>query len=311
MIHEIYLPIVSSQKPGLKDLFGKYGIQFGFAVSAGSFTNMTTRRLIKQHTNIVTPEVALKMEYTQPKENKWDFSEIDKIMAHAKEMGIDVHGHTLSWHMQNPEWLVTGTFTIEKLDEILRKHVRELSYRYRNDMVSFDAANEAWINPDGSVYGGVWQPLDDEYVNISFNCSLAKTPPMYNSFYPYPEMEYPKALEMLDKGQCDGIGIQLHLWDGSYKITLGHTELLLTEIRKRRSWCRFSEISVIAANNDDQSQADVYVAITKLAIKYADVVKGIIVWGVKDPCWRGMGLLFNKEGNPKPAYYAVINELKK
>ena len=312
--YTIYLPIVSNQQQGLKDLFGEYGIQFGFSVSSASFKNAITRPLVVQHANIVTPEVALKMEFTQPQQGMWDFTETDMIVAFAKELGISVHGHTLSWHMQNPEWLVAGTFTSEQLHYILRTHVRDVSYYFRNKMVSFDSANEAYIKPDGGVYGGPWQSLGEEYVNVSFNCALAKTKPMYNSFFPHPEMEYPKALGLLDKGWCDGIGIQLHLWAASYEATLASTERLLKSIRERGSWCRFSEVGVLGL---DELQVDAYAAITRLAIKYADVVKGVIIWGVKEPVWRSkpkqdLGVvLFDKEGNPKPAYYAVINELKK
>ena len=306
--YRIYLPIVTSQVPGLKDLFGEYGIQFGFSVSSASFKNAITRPLVVQHANIVTPEVALKMEYTQPQQGVWDFTEADMIVAYAKELGIDVHGHTVSWALQNPDWLINGSFTHDQLDSILREHVRAITWHYRDKMVSFDAANEAYIHADGSVYGGPWQSLGDEYINISFNCSLAKTKPMYNSFFPHPDQEYPRALDLLDKKWADGIGIQLHLWTGSYEATLASTEILLKSIRKCGSWCRFSEVGVLGL---EEPQADVYAAIIRLAIKYADVVKGIIVWGIKDPCWRGNVSLFNKYGQPKPAYYAVINELKK
>jgi len=309
MTYHVYLPYISSNYSSLKQLFGRHGIQFGFAVGSGSFNNEITRRLIVRHANICTPEVALKMYITQPEQGVWDFSEVDKIVAYAEPLGIDVHGHTLSWHMQNPEWLVTGVFTSEQLSEILREHVRAVSYHYRNTIVSFDSANEAYIKPDGGIYAGPWQALGEEYVNISFNCALAKTKPMYNSFYPHPEMEYPKALGLLDKGLADGIGIQLHLWDGSYKATLASTETFLKQIRQRSSWCRFSEVSVLAAS--EQSQAAVYTAITRLAIKYKDVVRGVIVWGVRDPAWRGNVTLFDRDGEPKAAYAAVIEELRK
>ncbi len=310
MTHRVYLPHISNQQPGLKDLFGKHGIQFGFAVSSGSFKNQTTKQLIVQHANIVTTEVALKMEYTQPQRGVWDFSEGDAIVAAAHELGIDVHGHTLSWHMQNPDWLVKGGFTRDQLADILREHVRAVSYHYRYKTISFDTANEAYIKPDGGVFAGPWQPLGEDYVTISFQCALAKKPPMYNSFWPHPDMEHPKALDLLDKEWADGIGIQLHLWDGSYQKTLAHTETFLKQIRARGSWCRFSEISVRAVN--EQSRAVVYRAITKLAIKYEDIVKGVIVWGVTDKgAWRENSTLFDNAGKPKPACAAVCEELRK
>ena len=131
---------------------------------------------------------------------------------------------------------------------------------------------------------------------------------MYNSFYPH-EPEYDKALNLLDKGWADGIGIQLHLWDGNYQEKLANIETFLKRIRQRGSWCRFSEVSVLAAN--EQSQAKTYGAVTRLAVKYHDIVKGVIIWGILPPMWRGDVGIFNKQGQPKPSYYAIIKELNK
>ncbi len=308
MTHFVYLPIISKNDASLKELFGNFGIQFGFSVSSGSFVNKIMRSIIVQHANLVTTEVALKMEHTQPEQGKWDWDEVDKIVGSAQELGIDVHGHTVSWALQNPDWLVNGSFTYEQLDSILREHVSWTTYRNRDKFVTFDSANEAYINEDGSVYGGPWQPLDEDYVAVSLKCTLAKNKPMYNSFFPHPDQEYPRALDLLDKGWVDGIGIQLHLWTGSYQETLDKIETLLKQIRQRGKWCRFSEVGVLG---EGVSQAVAYVAITRLAIEYKDIVKGIVVWGVKDPVWRGNVTLFDNSGQPKLSYYAIVDELKK
>ena len=313
MTNTIYLPHVSSGYSSLKQLFGKHGIQFGFGVSANSFVdapwNAARRQIIINHANIVTTANALKMMYTQPEQGVFDFSKGDTIVEAAHALGIDVHGHTASWHMQNPEWLVKGGFNGEQLAPILKDHVNTLSQHYKGKLVSLDTANESYIKPDGSIFGGPWQPLEEDYVRLSFEYAQIDCPVMYNSFYPHPEHEYDKALETLDKGWADGIGIQLHLWDGSYEATLAHTESFLKQIRQRGSWCRFSEISVLAGS--DWAQSIVYAEITALAIKYADVVRGFIVWDVKDPGWRGRVTLFDEQGQPKPAYAAVIEELRK
>ena len=306
--YRIYLPIVSNQQPTLKELFGNYGIRFGFSVGSASFKNKITRGLIVQHANICTTEVALKMYLTQPYPDKWDWSEGDRIVEESFDLGIPVHGHTASWHMQNPNWLVTGSFTNEQLAIILKTHVSKLSNHYNGKLISLDTANEAYIKPDGGVYGGPWQPLDEDYVRLSFESATIDCPVMYNSFYPH-EPEYDKALNLLDKGWADGIGIQLHLWDGSYQEKLANIETFLKQIRQRGSWCRFSEVSVLAAN--EQSQAKTYGAVTRLAVKYHDIVKGVIIWGILPPMWRGDVGIFNKQGQPKPSYYAIIKELNK
>ena len=185
----------------------------------------------------------------------------------------------------------------------------KLSRHFKDKVESLDTANEAYINPDGSVFGGAWQPLEDDYVKISFQSASSHIPLIYNSFYPHPEHEYDKALDVLDKGWCDGIGIQLHLWDGSYQTTLAHTETFLKRIRAVGAWCRFSEISVLAGS--DWAQYIVYAEITALAIKYADIVRGFIVWDIKDPGWRGDVTLFDRDGKPKLAYAAMVEELRK
>ena len=57
------------------------------------------------------------------------------------------------------------------------------------------------------------------------------------------------------------------------------------------------------------AQAKLYGQVMKLAISFAGQVEGVQVWGVTDDLsWRArqFPLLFDAKGEPKPAFYAVV-----
>ena len=304
--HIYYFPIMYCNRDTLKGLFGEHGIRFGFAVSSKSFENEVKGAIIGEHASVVTPEVAMKMEFIQPKRNFYTFGEADKIVRYAQELGIDVHGHTASWSLQNPDWLLDGTFSKDELAHILYNHIFILVHHYEGQLISMDAANEGFLGC------GPWCPLGtDNYVRISFDAAKNETPLVYNSLF-LSKDEEDKALALLDVGLADGIGIQLHLatttdWQGA----LSRTDLFLDRIRKQGGWARFSEVGVHQQNDSEsEQQALIYAEITKLAIKHSDIIHDFVIWGITPPMWRGDVGIFDHEGNPKPSYYAIMDELR-
>ena len=298
-MHKIYLPIITLQQSSLKSSFARHGIRFGFAVGGSSFENPITRRLIEQHASIVATENALKMEYTQPYEGVFNFTKADDILRYSNELNIGVYGHALSWSLQNPHWLNTGEFTAEQLEVILKQHVSALAARYGSACIALDAANEGFVSK------GAWAPMGNDYINVSLEYARHDCPVIYNSFFPS-QSEYWQALVLLDAGKIDAIGIQLHLHYTDWEYQLRRTEAFLQTIRNRGGWARFSEVGVLAP---EPLQSTIYKETTKLALKYKDIVRDFVVWGIKDPAWRGDVTLFDKDGIPKPAYWAVMDAL--
>jgi len=314
----LYFPVVSFNSRTLQSEFAKHGIRFGFSVSSGSFENPITRNIIQEHAAVVTTENALKTMFTQPMPGVYDFGEGDAIVARANELGIDVHGHTASWSLQNPAWLIDGAFSYSELEYILSNHVSTLAKHYDGKLISMDAANEGFLGC------GPWCPLGtNNYVHISFDAARKAhpypepdgpereptTPLIYNSIFPN-RTEEDKTLSLLDAGTIDGIGIQLHLTSTlDWQAALDRTDAFLARIRKHGGYARFSEVGVWAIS--DEEQATVYAAVTALAVKHQDIVRDVVVWGIKDPSWRGNVTLFDTYGEPKASYYAVMEELRK
>ena len=301
-------PVVTdSSDVTLKEMFAQHGIRFGFSVFSSSFRNPVTRQLIVDHAAVVTTENALKMEPTRPEQGVFHFWEADKIIQYSQELGIQVHGHAASYHLQNPDWLVNGSFSDNELADILENHVSTLAQRYEGQLISLDAANEAYC--DG-YNCGPWCALGNNYTQISFESAQnsASYPIIYNSIFSSDD-ECTQALNLLDQGLVDGIGIELHLNSGGWEARLARMDVFLDQIRQHGGWARFSEVGVLA---DEQTQATVYAAITALAVKHSDIVKDFVVWGITDEvAWRGPVTLFDYDGQPKPAYYAVVEELKR
>ena len=52
-----------------------------------------------------------------------------------------------------------------------------------------------------------------------------------------------------------------------------------------------------------RKQAEMYSELADLAARQR--VERFVVWGVKDPAWRGNVTLFDSQGNRKPAYYSL------
>ena len=47
----------------------------------------------------------MKIDATEPQQNKFTFSAADQIVNWATQRGMQVRGHTLAWHSQQPGWM--------------------------------------------------------------------------------------------------------------------------------------------------------------------------------------------------------------
>ena len=93
------------KKEGLKDYYSGY-FPIGVAVSPRAL-NTDEAALIKQEFNSMTAENAMKMGPIHPKENEYFWGDADSIVAFAQRNNMKMRGHTLCWHNQTPDWILT------------------------------------------------------------------------------------------------------------------------------------------------------------------------------------------------------------
>ena len=305
-----YFPIVYNTQTSEKSLgneFLKYDIKFGFAVGSNIRTNEIKNKLVKYHAKVVTMENAYKMNDIQHIKGVFNFWGADQIILFGNENNIDVYGHGISWSAYNPDWL--SYVPKSELAYELDKHIRVVCSHYQG-LDAMDVSNEAYMGVGGSLNAGEWSPLENDYVNISFNScrDVTSTKIFYNSFF-WTIYDAQKAVKLLDSGLAYGIGIQLHLTEGvDYQGEFDRVNYIIKESRKRGTPVRFSEVGILA--NSDKTQAKIYREVVRLALNNSDVVTDFIIWGTTDPCWRGNVTLFNSDGSPKLSYYAILEELE-
>ena len=103
----------------------------------------------------ITPENDMKWAEIHPEPDVYDFSGADAIIAFARANNMEVRGHTLLWHSQNPEWVTqaAATWTCEEARTVLEDHITTVVGRYAGQIYEWDVANE--IFQDDWDAGGV------------------------------------------------------------------------------------------------------------------------------------------------------------
>lgn len=316
-MHTTYLPQVQTrQMKSLWKLFSVWGMGFGFAAEGYMFDSEVSGGLIREHASVVTCEVSGKMEYTQPANGVYEFGMVDELYGKCCEQGIDLFAHTAMWHMANPEWLwetLYGMGVVERY-QWLGDYLGVYCGHFKGKIYGMDLINEIGMVAKDT---GWWDTHGEEVVEYAYTTARKIVSGdyllYYNSFFDKQE-DIELADFLVESGLVDGIGIQLHLHLPVPTTDKFNTARHLVETcRKHDKPVRFSEISV----NDPEGTldmvaiADMYRDTVRLAKECSDVVRDYVVWGVKYPAWNGRHVLFDREGKPTYAYWAVYDEIQR
>jgi hypothetical protein len=88
----------------------------GAAVDMNPFRNESAyRTALGREFNMLVAENAMKFDAMHPAQNTYNFTAADELVAYAEANGMQVRGHVLVWHSQNPSWLVNGNFNRDQM----------------------------------------------------------------------------------------------------------------------------------------------------------------------------------------------------
>ena len=331
--------------PSLKDTYaGKF--DFGAAVPQHAFGNAALKEMMIKQYSILTPENELKPDSVLDvnaskklvKETEDEtavavhFDAAKALLNFARDNGIKVHGHVLVWHSQTPEAffhegydtakpLVSREVMLGRLENYIREVLTQSEEMYPGVIVSWDVVNEAI--DDGTNWlrkGSKWvQVIGEDFINKAFEFARKYAAEGvllyyndYNTSYTGKLNGIYKLLEMLlPEGNIDGYGFQMH-----HDSAQPSDALITAAVEKIASLgvkLRVSELDVgISKNTESQYEAQAvrYGFVMKLMLRFADQTEAVQVWGLKDDMsWRTgkYALLFDKNMNPKPAFFAVID----
>jgi len=151
--------------------------KFGAAVSASQLKNNAPyRALVIREYSSLTAENAMKFGVIHPAQNTYAWADADSIVAFAQQYGKRVHGHTLVWHNNVPDWVTNFVGDSAAWENVMKTHIQTVVTHFKGKVSSWDVVNEA-IADDGSIRNTIWyQHLGGGYIARAFQYAHAADP---------------------------------------------------------------------------------------------------------------------------------------
>lgn len=326
--------------PSLKDI---YADQFLVGFASGSYL-WRDEALVLSHYNAFTAENEMKPASVQPSENYYTFDGADSLAGWAIQNDVTLVGHTLVWHSQSPDWMwYRPDGSLRSRDEglqIMEEHINTVAGRWAGQVYQWDVVNEAIVlgETPSDLRNSPWlQVIGEDYIEQAFRFAHAADPNallLYND-YNSTEPAQRDAIYNLAKGLLEkdvpihGIGLQGH-WGIN-----GPSEQRIREAIELYASLGLSinitELDVSVYDWDDRSnlypdrlplevqhkQAEQIAMYFRVFNEYSDVIDRVSFWGITDRnTWLNdypennrpnHPLLFDRESQPKPAFWAVVD----
>ena len=314
----------------LRDAGAGRGMLVGSCVSAAQLAEADFAELAARQCSIVVAENDMKWRFTQPEENRYDFTRADVVAGFAAKNGLKLRGHNLCWHQSLPEW-VEKTATKENAARLLRQHILVVAGRYAGKMHSWDVVNEAIEIKDGRRDGlreSLWMKLlGPEYLAIAFRAAAETDPAAkltYNDYGlegngKYHEERRAAALALLrwmreNKVPVHALGLQSHLHEDSSG-DFRALNRFLDEVSAIGLEVYVTELDVKQEGSGESAEkraAEVYREYLENVVRHP-AVKAVLTWGLTR---RGRNheerlLPFGDGLQPTAAFYAMRDALAK
>uniref|UniRef100_A0AAU2VFX8 Beta-xylanase n=1 Tax=Streptomyces sp. NBC_00003 TaxID=2903608 RepID=A0AAU2VFX8_9ACTN len=290
------------------------GRYFGTAVAAGKLGDSAYAAISDREFNMITPENEMKWDATEPSRGKFNFGPADQIVNHAQAHGQRMRGHTTVWHSQLPSW-VSSIGDANTLRSVMNNHITTEMTHFKGKIYAWDVVNEAFADGgSGQHRSSVFQNvLGNGFIEEAFRTARTADPAAKLCYNDYnienwtdakTQGVYRMVKDFKSRGvPIDCVGFQSHFGAGgppsSFQTTLSNFAALGVDVQ-------ITELDIAGASSTHYANAvNACLAVGRCT--------GITVWGIRDrDSWRSSEspLLFDNNGNPKPAYTAVMNALR-
>lgn len=324
----------------LRELADRLGIRIGAAHGPDELAIPSNADTLAREFNSLTPDNAMKMYATQPTQGAWDWAVADETVEFAVAHGMEVRGHTLVWAQDTytPQWVLDITDPAE-MRAVLDEHITTTIARYKDRVHRWDVINEPldYTNIDGGLSDNVFsRVLGPGWMAEVFAMAHAADPTAelwvneWGTDYLPGRHDALVALvgSLRDAGvPVHGVGIQTHrFFGGPDGPDEGAFEQMLRDYTDLGVDVAITELDIPIDPADPDGltrQADAYRRIVSACVR-VERCREITTWGITDAfTWLDsfvvpvLGplptptrpLLFDENGQPKPAYFAVRDVL--
>jgi endo-1,4-beta-xylanase len=269
-----------------------------------------------------------------PTRTTFDFRACDAIFAFGKANRIPVRGHTLIWWNAIPEWV--SALETDALLEEARRYLTTVVERYRGSAVAWDVVNEA-VKPGDPMVSGLqyrsrdlwltrlgpaifdsaffWARRADPDAKLFYNDHSIEESPQWG------ETIYRLVAGMKKRGvPIDGVGLQFHLRAGQ-RLDTARIRSDMDRIAALGLDIHITELDVLtgrspATPQELRAQADTYRAVLRICLSVRRCT-AVVFWGFTDRyqnrstvTWADDPLILDRNYQPKPAYSALMEDLK-
>jgi endo-1,4-beta-xylanase len=290
-------------------------------------SNMTYKEIAIRQFNSVTPENLFKPEYLHPEPGFFNWADADSLVGFCIANNKRIHGHTLIWHQQLPQWIQGFQGNSHDWDLLMKIHIQTIVSHFKGKVSGWDVVNEAF-NEDGTLRNSIWlQKLGAGYIEKAFLYAHEADPDVLLFYNDYNLESNPNkrnsVLSLLNnirnRGiQVDGIGIQMHVNIMSTEATQLASALQSMINYGYRIHLSEMDVSINPLGRDISPTQELFAEqanlLGELVQQYKQVPPqyqyGITFWGISDKTsWikeyfnrEDYPLLYDDNYNPKPAY---------
>ncbi|HET9911255.1 MAG TPA: endo-1,4-beta-xylanase [Anaerolineales bacterium] len=302
------------------------GIRIGAVAEGVVIDDQTRLKLLAEQFNQIAI-TTLAWEVIGQRQNSYTFRIPDAHRGFASAHDLTVMGMHLVYGVDLPEWLQNGNFSREELIDLLKNHIRKVMSHYRGKIRAYTVVNEA---TEPSIFWN--RRVGSEYVEIAFQTARETDPDailIYNDYAHetaslYKAEQVFKVVESLKaKDLVDAVGMQMHIL-GGFDLdprTPPTKEQLLEQMHRYGSLglkVFVTELDVGIAKLPGSveeklaKQAEIYSTVVEACLESDGICTDINIWGVNDvDTWTDEAALLFSDNQPKPAYFAVLDVLKK
>jgi endo-1,4-beta-xylanase len=340
-------PPIQTDLPRLKEVLADDFV-IGAAVEPAEIASARHAQLAIHHFGSLTAGNAMKFGPIHPAEATYNFTGADTIADFARAQGMTMHGHTLVWHSQNPDWLFRDAAGVDLTPspeskalmlQRLEDHVRTVVPRYDDVVSAWDVVNEVIdaSQPDGLRRTRWYELTGTDYIDRAFQVAREVAGPgvklCINDFN---TDEVPKRQALLNVVQgmlargvpVDCVGHQMHInIEFPSVAAIGQTIETFAALGLEN---RVTEMDMSVYTNGTDVLTEIpEETLVRQGYRYRDIfreyrrlkdsIAAVTTWGLADdntwlktfPITRlNLPLLFDEDLQAKHAYWGVVDPLQ-
>ena len=204
-------------------LNGKFLI--GTALNAGQIMGRSPQEIdvVKENFNSIVAENVMKSGRIQPQQGEFNFSLADEFVEFGERNDMHIHGHTLIWHSQAPDWFFVdkegNDVSREVLIQRMKEHISTVVGRYKGRVHSWDVVNEAILDDGSYRESKFYEILGKDFIKLAFQFAHEADPDaelFYNDYSMSNSGKREGVVKMVKELKkegipIDGIGMQGHI----------------------------------------------------------------------------------------------------